>query len=78
MKHVEQLEHPLRDAVFANVGTLITFRVGPEPARYLAREFQPDIAELDLMSLSRYHIYLRLMVNGVPSGAFSARTLPAS
>jgi len=75
MQHIDQLEHPLRDAVFENVGTLVSFRVGPESAEYLAREFQPEIGELDLVSLPRYHIYLRLMVNGTPSRPFSATTL---
>lgn len=77
LQHVDQLEHALRDAVFENVGTLIAFRVGSESAEYLAREFQPEIEELDVVSLPRYQIYLRLMVNGVPSRVFSGRTFDA-
>ena len=63
-------------AVFDNVGTLIAFRVGPESARFLEREFSPDVRETDLMSLPRYNIYLRLMINGAACSPFSARTFP--
>lgn len=76
MQFVEQLEENLRNALFENVGTLVAFRVGPESARLLGREFRPVFDDLDLMNLPRYHIYLRLMINGVPSQPFSARTIP--
>lgn len=75
MQYLEQLEEPLRYAVFENVGNLIVFRVGPESARILAREFEPEFSEADLMNLPRYHIYLRMMVNGVASRGFSGRTV---
>jgi len=52
------------------VGNLIAFRVGPESARILARELEPEFSEADLMNLPRYHIYLRMMVNGVASFGF--------
>jgi len=44
----------------------------------LAQEFYPDFAAIDLVNLPNHEIYLRLMVNGVPSSPFSARTLPPS
>jgi len=78
MQFVEQLEEPLRNALFENVGTLAAFRVGPESARLLGREFTPVFTDQDLMDLPRYHIDLRLMINGVPSRPFSARTLAPS
>jgi len=65
----------LRDAVFGNVGTTISFRVGPSDAEFLAKEFYPELTAVDLMNLPDYHIYLKLMVNGVVSRPFSATTL---
>jgi energy-coupling factor transporter ATP-binding protein EcfA2 len=75
MQYVEQLEEPLRNALFENVGTLICFRVGPESARFVAPQFSPKLSKEDLMNLGRYSIYLRLMIDGIPSRPFSARTL---
>lgn len=75
-QYIEQLDEKLRSAIFGNVGTIISFRVGAEDARYLFREFQPVFDEIDLINLPNYHIYLRLMIDGVTSRAFSATTLP--
>jgi hypothetical protein len=76
MQFVEQLVEDLRNALFENVGTLIAFRLGPESAQRVAREFRPVFDVTDLMTLPRYQVYLTLMVDGVPSQPFSARTLP--
>ncbi len=66
----------VRDAVFGNVGTLVSFRVGAADAEFLEKEFAPDFAILDLVNLENYNIYLRLMIDGVTSRPFSASTLP--
>jgi len=66
----------VRDAVFGNVGTLITFRVGAADAEFLEKEFTPEFAIRDLVNLENYNIYLRLMIDGVTSYPFSAVTLP--
>ena len=62
--------------MLGNAGTLITFRTGAEDAAYLAREFYPIFTEVDFVNLPQYHIYLRLLIDGVPSKGFSAVTLP--
>lgn len=66
----------VRDAVFGNVGTMITFRVGAGDAEFLEKEFMPEFVMQDLINLPNYHIYLKLMVNGVTSRPFSAGTIP--
>jgi len=73
-QYLEQLEEPVRTAVFGNVGTIITFRLGAEDAEYLAREFYPVFGEEDFINLPPRHIYLRLMIDGVMSKPFSAKT----
>ena len=49
-----------------------------EDAPYLAREFQARFEEIDLIQLENHHIYLKLMIDGMPSWPFSARTLQSS
>ena len=64
--------------MFGNVGTLITFRVGAEDAEFLEKEFEPVITMNDIINLPKYNIYLKLMIDGVASNAFSAVALPPS
>lgn len=66
----------VRDAVFGNVGTIVSFRVGAEDAEHLEKEFEPVFMMNDIVNLSKYHIYLKLMIDGVAGDAFSATSLP--
>lgn len=75
-QYITQLEEEVRDAVFGNVGTLVTFRVGATDAEFLEREFEPEFSMNDLVNLSKFNIYLKLMIDGASSRAFSATTLP--
>jgi hypothetical protein len=74
-QYFHQLEPDIRHAVLGNAGTLISFRVGPEDATILAREFEPKFDVEDLLNLANRHIYLKLMIDGAPSQPFSAQTL---
>jgi len=75
-QYITQMEEKVRDAVFGNVGTIICFRVGAMDAEFLEPEFQPVFTQLDLVNLTKFEIYLKLMIDGVASSAFSAATLP--
>jgi len=66
----------VRDAIFGNVGTMVTFRIGAGDAEFLEPEYQPEFLQEDIVNLPNYCIYLKLMVNGLTSRPFSARTLP--
>ena len=74
-QYLSQLELPVRDSVLGNVGTLISFRVGPADAAVLAEEFGPEFSASDLMGLPNYRIYLRLMIDGMVSRPFSGETM---
>lgn len=74
-QYLSQLDVKVRDAILGNVGTIICFRVGVSDAAILEKEFSPELSATDLMSLSNYNIYLKLMVEGVISMPFSAQTL---
>ncbi len=65
----------VRDAVFGNVGTMISFRVGAGDAEDLELEFTPEFLQNDLIRLPNYNIYLKLMIDGISSRPFSAKTI---
>ena len=67
----------VRDAVFGNVGTMIVFRVGSDDAEFLESEFDPEFTPQDIVNLPNYKVYMKLMIDGVTSRPFSAKTLPA-
>ena len=74
-QYLSQLEPDIRSAVLGNAGTLISFRLGGEDAAFIARELGPRFEANDLLGLPNYHIYLKLMIDGMPSQSFSATTL---
>ncbi len=73
---IDQMPEEIRSAIFGNVGTIITFRVGPLDAEVLEKLFMPTFYADDIINLGRYEIYLSLMIDGVGSYPFSATTLP--
>jgi hypothetical protein len=75
-QYIAQLHEKVRSGIFGNVGTIISFRIGLEDALLLSPEFRPAFDETDLVNLPNYHIYLKLMVDGVTSQPFSGLTLP--
>lgn len=74
-QYIQQLDERISAAVFGNVGTIISFRLGIEDARVLANEFAPVFSETDFTNLPNHHIYLKLMIDGFTSRPFSAVTL---
>ena len=66
-QYMHQLEPDIRHAVLGNAATLISFRVGPDDAGILAKEFQPKFEFQDLLNLPNHSIYLKLMIDGAPS-----------
>jgi hypothetical protein len=75
-QYIEQMSEEVRAAVFGNVGTMITFRVGAFDAEILEKEFAPQFTAEDLVNLGFTQIYLKLMIDGVSSQPFSATTTP--
>jgi hypothetical protein len=77
-QYIGQLERKIRDAIFGNAGTMVCFRLGASDADFLATEFAPTFTANDLVSLPKYHIVLRLMIDGLASDPFTAVTVPPS
>ncbi len=74
-QYIEQMTEEVRDAVFGNVGTMITFRVGAIDAEVLEKEYMPTFTAEDLVNLGFIQMYLKLMIDGVSSAPFSATSL---
>ncbi len=70
-----QLDENVLNAVLGNVGTLVTFRVGAMDTEILEKEFEPVFYANDLVNLDKYNVYLKLMIDGVATRPFSAKTL---
>lgn len=75
-QYVAQMQEEVKDAVIGNVGTMITFRIGAEDAELFEKQFSPVFTAEDIVNLGKFQIYLSLMIDGIGSQPFSARTLP--
>ena len=70
----DQLSEPVRRAVFGNVGTLVSFRVGQRDAEHLAAELEHELTAEQLTSLGRFEIAVKLLEHGRQTTPFQART----
>ncbi len=68
---IGQMEEEVKNAIFGNVGTLMTFRVGVSDANYLQHEFSPVFNEADLLNIEKYNVYIKTIVNNEPVPPFS-------
>ena len=65
----------VRDAVFGNVGTMISFRVSADDAPMLAKQFEPQFEPQDLLQMHNRHFIINMVIKGEKAPAFSATTL---
>ncbi len=68
---VSQIDEEVKNAVFGNVGTMISFRVGVPDANFLQHEFAPTFNEHDLTNIEKYHVYVKTIVKNEPVPPFS-------
>lgn len=74
-QYISQLPEQIKKTVFGNVGSIISFRVGPEDAALLEKEFEPRFKANDIINLAIQDIYLKMSIDGDVKEAFSARVL---
>ncbi|MBI4234798.1 DUF87 domain-containing protein [Candidatus Peregrinibacteria bacterium] len=74
-QYIAQMPEEVRDAVFGNVGSILSFQVGFDDAEYISQQFGEEVLPPDLVSLSKYTAYMRLLIDGMPSKTFSLDTL---
>ncbi|OGH39166.1 MAG: hypothetical protein A3B44_01815 [Candidatus Levybacteria bacterium RIFCSPLOWO2_01_FULL_38_21] len=68
---IGQMEEDVKNAIFGNVGSIISFRVGVTDANYLQHEYQPVFTEADLINVERFNTYVKTIVKGEPVTPFS-------
>ncbi|MCB9814965.1 DUF87 domain-containing protein [Candidatus Nomurabacteria bacterium] len=73
---IAQLDPVIKDAVFGNVGSLASFRVGPEDGQFLEQQFGPTFSASDLMNIPNWNACMRVLANGKPTPPFSIAAMP--
>ncbi len=73
---IAQLTEKIRDAVFGNVGNIISFRVGAQDAEFLKKQFEPVFNERDLLGIDNFNSYVKFLVNGQTTKPFNIKTTP--
>ena len=71
---IGQMEEEVKNAIFGNVGTIVSFRVGVTDASYLSHEFQPTFGEDDLLNVERFHAFVKTIVANEPAPPFTMDT----
>ena len=73
---LEQLDRVkgLKDALYGNVGTKISFTAGDVDAPWFATVFEPKIDKYDMKNLPSRNAYCKLSINGAPSDTFNFKT----
>ena len=74
-QYISQMTESVRDAVFGNVGTMISFRVSADDSPILAKQFEPQFEPQDLLQMHNRHFIINMVINGEKAPAFSATTL---
>lgn len=74
-QYISQMSDTVRDAVFGNVGTMISFRVSADDAPILAKQFEPSFEAIDLLQMHNRNFVVNMVIGGEKTPAFSARTL---
>jgi hypothetical protein len=72
---IAQLTEKVRDAVFGNVGSIVSFRVGAQDAEFLVKQFEPVFDENDLLNIDNFNAYAKILINGQTAKPFNIRTI---
>ena len=74
-QYISQMSDTVRDAVFGNVGTMISFRVSADDAPILAKQFEPQFESNDLLQMHNRNFVINMVIGGEKAPAFNATTL---
>ena len=72
---IDQKESPVKAAVFGNVGTMMSFKIGAEDAEYFEKEYAPYLSAQDIIGIANYKAYLKLNIDNATSRPFSLGTI---
>lgn len=65
----------IKDAVFGNVGTMMSFKVGAEDAEYLEKEYAPTLSQQDIIGVANYTTYCKLNIDNASTRPFDIKTI---
>ena len=74
---IQQLDEKIRDAVFGNVGSMVSFRIGANDSEFVANQFAPVFSQQDLINVDNFKAFVKIMTNGTVSKPFSIETYPS-
>jgi hypothetical protein len=72
---IDKGDETIKDAVFGNAGTFISFRIGVKDAEIVAKQYAPVVSEYDLINLPAFNAYIKLLIDNYNPPAFSLETL---
>ncbi len=74
---IGQLEkmQEIRDAIFGNVGSMMAFRVGPEDAEFIEKEYAPVFGQYDLMNVEAFTCNAKILIEGTASRPFNFKPI---
>ena len=70
---IKQLKDPIRDAIFANVGSIVSFRIGPDDSEFMKNKFEPTFTPQDLMNIDNLNAYINMLINGRTTKPFNIK-----
>lgn len=73
---IGQLPEEIKKAVFGNVGSMASFRIGSDDAEFIAKQFAPVFTDYDLLNVDNWNCFVKLLINGQTSRPFSMKTNP--
>lgn len=73
---IGQLKEEIKKAVFGNVGSMVSFRIGSDDAEFMAKQYKPVFAEQDLLQIDNFNCYVKLLIHGATQPPFSMKTYP--
>lgn len=74
-QYMPQLKEEIKNAVIGNVGTMISFRVGPTDAEFLEKQFEPEFSKFDLSNIDNFQYIIKMMVNNKVTSPFKIKTI---
>lgn len=74
---IGQLKEEIKKAVFGNVGSMVSFRIGSDDGEFMAKQYKPVFSEQDLLNIDNFNCYVKLLIKGQTSPSFSMKTYPS-
>jgi len=73
---VDKNDTKIRDAVFGNVGNIVSFRIGVDDSEVMAKQLAPEVGEYDLLNIEKFNAYVRILIDNTASGTFNMHAFP--